>query len=133
MMNKNITIIVGAKWGDEGKGKIAAIEAQNAKLVIRATGGSNAGHTVIYKEQKLPLHLVPGGIAYPQTTCIIGPGVVLDLEVLFEEIAFLKKCGIPDIESRLKISGRTHVTLPYHKDLDGLYESLKNKPVGTTK
>ena len=91
------------------------------------------GHTVIYKDQKLPLHLIPGGIAYPQTTCIIGPGVVLDLEVLFEEIAFLKKCGIPDIESRLKISGRTHVTLPYHKDLDGLYESLKNKPVGTTK
>ena len=133
MMNKNITIIVGTKWGDEGKGKIAAIESQNAKLVIRATGGSNAGHTIIYNGQKLPLHLIPGGIAYPQTTCIIGPGVVLDLEVLFEEIAFLKKYNIPDIESRLKISGRTHITLPYHKDLDGLYESLKNKPVGTTK
>ena len=132
-MNKTITMIVGTKWGDEGKGKIAAIEAQNAKLVIRATGGSNAGHTVIYNGHKLPLHLIPGGIAYPQTTCIIGPGVVLDLEVLFEELTFLNRCDIPHIESRLKISGRTHVTLPYHKELDALYESLKNKPVGTTK
>ena len=132
-MNKNITMIVGTKWGDEGKGKIASKEAETAKLVIRATGGNNAGHTVIYKGQKLPLHLIPGGISYPQTTCIIGPGVVLDLEVLLSEIEFLKNCGIPNIDTRLKISGRAHVILPYHKDLDQLYGMMKKNPVGTTK
>ena len=132
-MNKNVTVIVGTKWGDEGKGKIASREAKDAKLVIRATGGNNAGHTVIYKESKLPLHLVPGGIVYPNTTCIIGPGVVLDLEVLLSEIKLLKNTGIPDIDKRLKISGRSHVIFPYHKELDVLYENMKKHPVGTTK
>ena len=132
-MNKNVTVIVGTKWGDEGKGKIASREAENAKLVIRATGGNNAGHTVIYKGTKLPLHLIPGGIANPNTICIIGPGVVLDLEVLLSEIELLKKAGIPDIDSRLKISGRTHIIFPYHKELDVLYENMKKHPVGTTK
>ena len=132
-MNKNITVIVGTKWGDEGKGKIASREAKDAKLVIRATGGNNAGHTVIYKGTKLPLHLIPGGISYPNTICIIGPGVVLDLEVLLSEIELLKNTGIPNIDERLKISGRSHVILPYHKELDVLYENMKKHPVGTTK
>ena len=132
-MNKNVVVIVGTKWGDEGKGKIAAHEAKDAKIVIRATGGNNAGHTIIYKGTKLPLHLVPGGITNPNTTCIIGPGVVIDLEVLLSEIELLKTCGIEDINSRLKISGRAHVILPYHKELDELYENLKEHPVGTTK
>lgn len=132
-MNKNITIIVGTKWGDEGKGKIASREAKDAKLVIRATGGNNAGHTVIYKNTKLPLHLIPGGIIYPNTICIIGPGVVLDLDVLLSEIELLNNTGILNIDSRLKISGRAHVILPYHKELDVLYENFKKYPVGTTK
>lgn len=132
-MNKNVTVIVGTKWGDEGKGKIASREAQNAKLVIRATGGNNAGHTVIYNGIKLPLHLIPGGIANPNAICIIGPGVVIDLDVLLGEIKLLKECNIPDIENRLKISGRAHIILPYHKELDLLYENMKKNPVGTTK
>ena len=132
-MNKNVTVIVGTKWGDEGKGKIASREAEDAKLVIRATGGNNAGHTVIYKGTSLPLHLVPGGISNPNTICIIGPGVVLDLDVLLSEIKLLKNTGIPDIDKRLKISGRAHVILPYHKELDVLYENMKKHPVGTTK
>ena len=132
-MNKNVTVIVGTKWGDEGKGKIAAIEAKNAKLVIRATGGNNAGHTIIYKGTKLPLHLIPGGSANPDTICIIGPGVVIDLDVLLSEIELLKATGIPNIDERLKISGRAHVIFPYHKDLDVLYENMKKHQVGTTK
>ena len=132
-MNKNVTVIVGTKWGDEGKGKIASREAKEAKVVIRATGGNNAGHTIVVNDIKLPLHLVPGGIVYPNTTCIIGPGVVLDLEVLLSEIELLKKAGIPNVEERLKISGRTHVIFPYHKELDVLYENFKKHPVGTTK
>lgn len=132
-MHKCVTVVVGTKWGDEGKGKIASAEAKDAKLVIRATGGNNAGHTVIYNGQKLALHLVPGGIVYPQTTCIIGPGVVIDPLVLADEIATLESYGITDIESRLKISGRAHVIFPYHKHLDELHENLKEKPVGTTK
>ena len=132
-MNKCVTVVVGTKWGDEGKGKIASSEAKDAKLVIRATGGSNAGHTVVYNGKKLALHLVPGGIVYPQTKCIIGPGVVIDPLMLSDEISMLKECGIPDIEHRLRISGRAHVVLPYHKSLDELHEFLKEKPVGTTK
>ena len=122
MMNQCLTVIVGTNWGEEVKGKIASREASNAKLVIRATGGNNAGHTVIYNNKQLALHLVPGGIVYPQTTCIIGPGVVIDPEVLVSEINMLKSCNISDINHRLKISGRAHVILPYHKDLDELHE-----------
>ena len=132
-MNKNITVITGCKWGDEGKGKIAAFQSKDAKLIIRATGGSNAGHTVIYNGKSLPLHLIPGGIVYPDTTCIIGPGTVIDPELLLAEIEMLKEHGIQDIDTRLKISGRAHVVFPYHKDLDELHEKVKKNPVGTTK
>ena len=133
MINKCVTVIVGTKWGDEGKGKIAAREAYDADIVIRATGGANAGHTVIYGDKKLALHLIPGGIVYPQTVCLIGPGTVIDPEVLLSEMALLKNNGIPYIDSRLKISGRAHVIFPYHKALDVLHESMKEHPVGTTK
>lgn len=133
MINKCVTVIVGTKWGDEGKGKIAAREAADADIVIRATGGANAGHTVIYGDKKLALHLIPGGIIYPQTVCLIGPGTVIDPEVLLSEITLLKNNGIPYIDSRLKISGRAHVIFPYHKALDVLHENMKEHPVGTTK
>lgn len=132
-MNKNVTVIVGCNWGDEGKGKIAAEQTQDAKYVIRATGGNNAGHTIIYKGKKLALHLIPGGITNPSATCIIGPGVVVDPKVLLFEIKMLKEAGIPNVDDRLKISGRAHVIFPYHKALDLLHEHLKSKPVGTTK
>ncbi len=130
---KNVSVVCGAKWGDEGKGKVASLLAKDADIVIRATGGNNAGHTVIYNGKKLPLHLVPGGIAYPQTTAIIGPGVFVDPVILISEIKMLEELGIPDIDSRLKISGRAHVIFPYHKSMDELQEALKKNPVGTTK
>lgn len=114
-MNKCVTVIVGAKWGDEGKGKIASYESQDASLVIRGTGGANAGHTIVSNGKKLALHLVPGGIVYPHTTCIIGPGVVLDLQKLLDEIHLLENSGIPDVRLRLKISGRAHLVFDYHK------------------
>ena len=130
---RTVTVIVGAKWGDEGKGKVASSEAKDADIVIRGTGGANAGHTVIYQGKKLALHLIPGGITYPQTIAILGPGMVIDPKILLDEIQMLKDAGVPDIDSRLKISGRAHLIFPYHKDLDELHERMKSTPVGTTK
>lgn len=130
---QTVTAIVGAKWGDEGKGKVASSEAKDADIVIRGTGGANAGHTVIYQGKKLALHLIPGGITYPQTIAILGPGMVIDPKILLDEIQMLKDAGVPDIDSRLKISGRAHLIFPYHKDLDELHERMKSNPVGTTK
>lgn len=129
----NAVIVIGGKWGDEGKGKIGSRESKNAKLVIRATGGANAGHTIVYNGKKVALHLIPGGIVYPQTTCLIGQGVVLDPIILLEEIKTLEEMGVPDITKRLKISGRAHVIFPYHKHLDTLFEKMKKNPIGTTK
>lgn len=129
---KNATVVLGGKWGDEGKGKVASRVSKDAKLVIRATGGANAGHTTIYNGKTLALHLVPGGIVYPKTKGLIGQGVVLDPIVLLQEISFLQNLGL-ELNDRLKISGRAHVVFPYHKDLDELYERMKDEPVGTTK
>ena len=128
-----VTAVIGGAWGDEGKGKIASRESKDAMLVIRATGGANAGHTVVVNGKKIALHLIPGGIVYPQTTCLIGQGVVIDLEVLVKEIEQLEEIGIPYVRKRLRISGRAHVVFPYHKELDELYEVIKENPVGTTK
>ena len=94
-MNRNTTVIVGCKWGDEGKGKIASHQSKDAKLVIRGTGGANAGHSVVYNGKTLPLHLVPGGITYPHVTAIIGPGTVIDPEILISEIKMLEVKGQP--------------------------------------
>ena len=133
-MNRNTTLIIGGKWGDEGKGKVASWAAKDADLVIRGTGGANAGHTIVFNGKKIALHLVPGGIVYPQTLCLIGQGVVLDIPVLLKEIEDLEKMEVPEVRSRLRISGRTHIVFQYHKDLDELHEKLKGKSaVGTTK
>lgn len=127
------TIVNGGAWGDEGKGKIASREAKDAGLVIRATGGANAGHTVVYNGRKLGLHLVPGGIVYSQTTALIGQGVVLDPNILLNEIEELENAGVDQVQSRLKISGRAHLVFPYHKIKDQLEEKYKDNPIGTTK
>lgn len=129
----NAVIVIGGKWGDEGKGKITSRFSKNADLVIRGTGGANAGHTIVFDGKKIALHLVPGGIVYPQTTCLIGQGVVIDIPVLLKEIKQLEEMGVPNVRSRLKITGRAHIVFPYHKELDGLYETFKAEPVGTTK
>ena len=130
---KTTTAIVGVFWGDEGKGKIASRESKDADLVVCGTGGANADHTVVFNGKKIALHLIPGGIVYPQTTCLIGQGLVVDIGVLIDEIEKLEKAGIPNVRKRLKISGRAHVVMPYHKDYDVVQEAVKENPVGTTK
>ena len=127
-----ITIVVGSYWGDEGKGRVAAYEAQDARLVLRTTGGNNAGHTVYYDGNKIPLHLVPGGIVYDQATAIICNGVVIDPKVLHEEIQLLSKY-IDVSPEKLIISDCAHIIMPYHIDLDGIQEKMRGKnSIGTT-
>lgn len=129
----NTIALVGAQWGDEGKGKVIDILASSADYVVRATGGSNAGHTVVCGENVYKLHLIPSGILYPNTVNIIGNGVVVDPKVLLEEMASLKAQGV-EFGKNLMIDVRAHVVLPYHKTLDELAEKAKGKDaIGTTK
>ncbi len=124
-------VVVGTQWGDEGKGKIVDFLAEQADVVARFQGGSNAGHTVEADGQTFKLHLLPSGILYPGCTCIIGNDVVVDPVMLLQEIAELKAQGRN--ADALRISNRAHVVMPWHKLLDGLQEKLKgNAKVGTT-
>ncbi|MBE9116994.1 adenylosuccinate synthase [Lusitaniella coriacea LEGE 07157] len=125
-------IVVGAQWGDEGKGKITDLLSQSADVVVRYQGGVNAGHTVVVKEQTFKLHLIPSGILSPDTDCIIGSGTVIDPEVLIEEIDQLEALGIPT--KRLYISQKAHVTMPYHRLIDRASEEERgDRKIGTTK
>ena len=125
-------VLIGAQWGDEGKGKITDFLAEKAEMVVRYQGGSNAGHTVVVGDEEYKLHLIPSGILYPGTDCIIGNSVVVDLEILLKEIAGLTKRGIS--ADRLKISDRAQVIMPYHKKLDEVQEEGKGaNKIGTTK
>lgn len=121
-------VLVGAQWGDEGKGKVTDFLAEKADCVVRYQGGSNAGHTVEVADEKFMLHLIPSGILYPETLCIIGNGVVLDMEKVIEEINALEKRGIDT--SNLRISSRATLVLPYHKKLDEIQE--RSNKIGTT-
>ena len=133
MLNKCITEVVGGFWGDEGKGRVASFEASDARLVLRTTGGNNAGHTVYHNGVKLPLHLVPGGIVYPQVTAIICNGVVVDPKVLVQEIEMLKE-HIQITPSNFILSDRAHIIMPYHIKIDEIQESIRgNQAIGTTK
>lgn len=124
--------VVGLLWGDEGKGKIVDLLSHKADVVVRYQGGTNAGHTVHFKGDPLPLHLVPSGIFNEGTVCVIGNGCVIDLKKLYEEIVFLEKEGV-DIEGRLFISDRAHVTFPFHIEEDEKGEKNKGKhKLGTT-
>lgn len=111
-------VIVGAQWGDEGKGRIVDLLSQHAHMVVRFQGGANAGHTVVVGDEEFILHLVPAGIIQSHTTCVIGNGVALDIPTLISEIEMLAGKGIK-VDGRLIISDRAHVTLPYHRLLDG--------------
>lgn len=125
-------VISGAQWGDEGKGKIVDYLAAKADTVVRFQGGSNAGHTVSVAGEEFKLRLLPSGILYKGTTCIIGNGVVLDPKCLLEEIDNMKKRGIDT--SNIKISNRAHVVMPWHKIFDELNENLRgSNKIGTTK
>ncbi|MBF0215603.1 MAG: adenylosuccinate synthase [Candidatus Omnitrophica bacterium] len=126
------TILVGAQWGDEGKGKVIDILTEDVDFVVRYQGGNNAGHTVVIGDDKYVLHLIPSGILHEGKQCVIGNGVVVDPLALLEEISFLKEKGI-DAGKRLKVSDRAHVIFPYHRKLDELREVRKKGRIGTTK
>jgi adenylosuccinate synthase len=123
-------VIVGAQWGDEGKGKIVDLLTQYAHTVVRFQGGNNAGHTIVLKGEKFVFHLIPSGILYKNKKCIIGNGVVLDPAVLIEEITELKRRGYLKDDSQLMISEETHLILPYHRKIDVARE--KGFKIGTT-
>ena len=126
------TVIVGAQWGDEGKGKVTDLLAERADAVIRFQGGNNAGHTIVRDGQTYKLHLMPSGILHPGKTCIIGNGVVIDPKVLTEEIDELRRQGID--ASGLRISANAHMIMPYHLLLDHAGEAkLGRSAIGTTR
>lgn len=127
-----VKMIVGLQYGDEGKGRAVHYEAKNATIVIRATGGSNAGHTVVANGKKYAMHLLPSAIIRPDVLSMIGPGVVADLKVLAEEIQQMRQANVKIEKDNFVLSQRTHITLPHHKQLDRLYEMLKDNKVGTT-
>ena len=127
-----VTIIIGAQWGDEGKGKLIDCLSETSDLIVRFHGGNNAGHTVINNYGKFAMHLVPSGIFNKKAKAIIANGVILDLEVLVNEIKILEKAKI-NLKNRFFISPRCHVIMPYHRSLDRLYEENKGKAkTGTT-
>ena len=128
-----VIAVIGAQWGDEGKGKVVDLVAEKADIVVRFSGGDNAGHTVINKFGKFALHLIPSGIFSPGAISIIGNGTVINPKVLFQEINTLAERGIDASPSRLFISDRAHLIMPYHLMLDELEEkSLGSKAIGTT-
>lgn len=127
-----VKIIVGLQYGDEGKGRATYFEAKNVDIVIRATGGCNAGHTVIVKDKKYQMHLLPSSITRSTVLSMIGPGVVADLKVLLDEVKSMRSEGVLISNKNFVISERTHITLPHHKELDRLYELLKTDKIGTT-
>ncbi len=125
-------VIVGAQWGDEGKGKVVDLLAEQAQVVARFQGGNNAGHTIVHGDDVWKFHLIPSGILYPGTTCVIGNGVVIDPGVLIDEIDELRERGV-DV-SNLKISANAHLIMPYHLMLDHAGEArLGRLQIGTTK
>ena len=128
-----VTAVIGSQWGDEGKGKVVDFLAERMDYVARFNGGNNAGHTVINEFGTFKIHLVPSGIFAQNTVGLIGGGVVIDPAVLIEEIEKLNKAGV-GLDGRLWISPRSHLIMPYHKILDGLYEDAKGAgATGTTR
>ena len=131
MFDTNIRtlVVVGAQWGDEGKGKLVDVLAEKADWVVRYQGGANAGHTVHIGDRSTVLHQIPSGILHAGVRCAIGNGVVLDPETVFVEVDALVRDGV-DVEGRLYLSDRAHLVMPYHKLVDK--ESAASKAIGTT-
>ena len=129
----SVSMVIGAQWGDEAKGKVVDLLSQDAHITARFNGGDNAGHTVVNEYGEFKLRLTPNGFANPNTTCIIGPGVVVNLGTLISEIQMIKGAGI-DLNERLWVSPRCHVVMPYHPIVEGIYEIAKGEAsTGTTK
>ncbi|MCJ7779699.1 MAG: adenylosuccinate synthetase, partial [Acidimicrobiia bacterium] len=126
------TVILGAQWGDEGKGKITDRYSRDADVVVRYQGGNNAGHTIVVNGERFALSLIPSGVLYPQVTPVIGNGTVIDPAVMIREMEELTARGIDP--SRLRVSGNAHVIMPYHRKLDAVLERyLGEEQIGTTK
>ncbi len=127
-------IVVGAQWGDEGKGKVVDAVAAQADVVARYAGGNNAGHTLVVDGRKIVTHLVPSGCLYPDTRCVLGAGMVIDPDVLAKEVASLQALGLL-MRDELRVSLHAHVIFGFHRDLDGLREDLAQGPraIGTTR
>lgn len=125
-------VVVGAQWGDEGKGKIIDVLAEQATIVARYQGGANAGHTVRVGAEEFILHLIPSGVLYPSVRCLLGNGVVVDPWTMLEEMEALERRGVA-VEDRLGVSGRAHLVLPYHRLLDDALEASRGEGrIGTT-
>jgi adenylosuccinate synthase len=128
------TVLMGAQWGDEGKGKIIDVLTKDVDYVVRYQGGNNAGHTVKVGDQKYVLHLIPSGILHDQQTCVIGNGLVVDIIALLSEISTVEACGI-QVKGRLFVSDRAHLVFPYHGAIDAARETTNDpgRKIGTTK
>lgn len=125
-------VVIGAQWGDEGKGKITDLLSKSADVVVRYQGGVNAGHTVVVQDQTFKLHLIPSGILYPDTECIIGSGTVIDPEILIEELDTVEALGVST--HNLRIAQTAHITMPYHRLIDNASEERRGtNKIGTTK
>lgn len=124
-------VVIGAQWGDEGKGKIVDYLAEDAKYVCRFAGGANAGHTIVVDGKKYALHQVPSGILYSDKTVFLGSGMVVDPEALFKELEILSENGI-NWEGRVFISDRAHIVLPCYREIDKKRDSERKQPIGTT-
>ena len=126
------TVVLGAQWGDEGKGKVTDFFASNADMVVRFQGGNNAGHTIVVKDKTVKLSLTPSGVLYPNCIPVIASGCVVDIGFLIDELKMLEESNIDT--SKLKLSSNAHLIMPYHKLLDELIENkLGKNMIGTTK
>jgi adenylosuccinate synthase len=129
-----VVVVVGAQWGDEGKGKIVDLLTEKAQVVVRWAGGANAGHTLVVDGKKYVTHLIPSGILRPGLTCVLGEGMVVDPGVLLEEIRTFRGHGFLAADADLVVAERAHLTMPYHKEIDRLREEGPGKhKIGTTK
>jgi adenylosuccinate synthase len=129
----SVTMVIGAQWGDEAKGKVVDLLSQDADITARFNGGDNAGHTVINEYGTFKLRLTPNGFSNPKANCIIGPGVVINLATLINEVQMIREAGI-DLSKRLWVSPRCHVVMPYHPMVEAIYEMTKGEAsTGTTK
>ena len=120
----NIVVVIGAQWGDEGKGKVTDYFAARANYIVRFQGGNNAGHTIILDDKTVKLHLIPSGVLHKECKLVIGNGVVVDPRVLIKEINMLKKEGL---STNLLISDRAHLIMPYHVDIDYHLTNYQNE------
>src|SRR5690348_8618622 len=128
-----IIVIIGAQWGDEGKGKVVDLLADRFDIVARYQGGHNAGHSVYVGDKAFVLRLLPSGIIHPDKTCVLGNGMVIDPKAFFEEVDQVTAQGIEITPERLKVSSRAHLIMPYHRALDHTSEErLGNEKIGTT-